>query len=241
MTILDTMGIIPIDYNANKYWCNGSYVPRVNDILSTMLHEDYLMGWSNAIGLYKRQKYEDVLKAAADKGTYVHDGIDEFLKTNIDLNMESVPYKYTKEVNNAYNAFKSWWEIINKYNTVKVLMNESQLICNYFGGTLDLLISINGRVYLMDFKTSNHLNYKYFLQLSAYRYMLRTVYNIDIDGVGILKLSKKHMLFEEHILDFKSNYNHKMFMDDCESTFLSLVYAYYQQLQTRKYYEVNIQ
>ena len=49
---------------------------------------------------------------------------------------------------------------------------------------------INGKIYLIDFKTSNHVTYKYYLQLAAYSKVLREKENINIDGVIILQLNK---------------------------------------------------
>ena len=38
---------------------------------------------------------------------------------------------------------------------------EETITCPYFGGTYDFLVEINGRNWLIDFKTSNHIGYKY--------------------------------------------------------------------------------
>lgn len=216
--------IDPNNYSSN----NSRYgVPRVTEILSAMLHEDYLMQWSNAIGLYKRQKYQDVLDEAAYIGTYVHKAIENFLSqedTNLNNHVCDNVLLFDK-VNLAFNSFLEWWEIIKK-NEYEILMQEETLICKYFGGTLDMLIKINGKVYLVDFKTSNHSSYKHFLQLSAYRYMLKEVKDIEIDGCIILMLDKKQAKFTEYVLDF-SVVEHINFINKCEECFLSLVYAYY--------------
>jgi hypothetical protein len=114
-------------------------------------------------------------------------------------------------------------------------MQEHKLICPWFGGTLDLLIEIDGKIYLLDFKTSNHPSYKYFLQLAAYRYILKYYYGIEIYGCGIIKLNKKVIEFEEYIID-KSNQDYEEFMNLCERTFLSLVYAYANRVLTERSY-----
>ena len=220
----------PIIKNSN-YIYNGIVVPRVTTILSDMLHEDGLMGWSNYIGLYKRQKYKDVLDAAADKGTYVHNGIENYITNNVDLDIEDIPLQYQEEVNNAFQSFLTWWNIVNK-NTIEVLMQEEPLVCQWFGGTLDLLLKINDKIFLIDFKTSNHLSYKYLLQLSAYRYMLRNIHNIEVDGVGIIRLEKTCINFEEIIIDLHVE-DDLILMNHCEVCFASLVNGYYE----RKYIE----
>ena len=99
------------------------------------------------------------------------------------------------------------------------------MTCKWFGGTYDLLVKINGRLFLVDFKTSNHVTEKYFLQLAAYVYML-ALKGIFVEGVIVLQLSKEVSEFNEYILDF-SYPNHFSFMENCTRAFLSLVYAYY--------------
>ena len=38
---------------------------------------------------------------------------------------------------------------------------------------MDGCYEINGRKYIVDYKTSNHVTFRYFLQIAAYRYILR--------------------------------------------------------------------
>lgn len=211
------------------YQFNGYFVPRVTEILSSMLHEDYLMGWSNYLG-FKKQKYADVLKEAANKGTFVHNSIEHYLKENKEPQFElTVPDNLLNEVETAYNSFLSWWNIISKQD-YKILMQEQPLVSPWFGGTLDLLIQINGRIYLMDFKTSNQVSYKYFLQLAAYRYMLKEQFNINVDGVGIILFNKKEVRFSEYILDFNNPWDLD-YINTCLNTFFGLVYSYYGRLK----------
>ena len=210
------------------YMYEGNYVPRVTTILSSMLHEDHLMGWSNYLG-WKRMDYKATLQEAASKGTYVHNFIENKIKENQDPVMDLVPENIKHEVETAYASFISWWDIISK-NNVKILMQEFPLVCPYFGGTLDILLEINGKVYLMDFKTSNHVSYKYFLQLSAYKYILEDYHGIKVDGVGVIMFNKKEIAFSEYILDFENNWDAE-FMNVCINTFFGLVYSYYGRLR----------
>jgi hypothetical protein len=220
----DMYEIIP----ETPYIYNGNNVPRVTNILSDMLHIDALMGWSNYLG-FKRQKYSTVLDEAAQKGSYTHNSIENYVQNNLELDINSIPVHLRNDVNNAYGSFKLWWDIISQ-NSVKVIFQEKPLVCQWFGGTLDILLEINGKIYLFDFKTSNHPNYKYFLQLSAYRYMLKLLYNIDIDGCGIIMLNKNSVNFEEIIASFDNEWD-KNFIDHCQETFFSLVYSYYNKLR----------
>ena len=234
-SLLAKINMEELQLETDRYQFQGYSVPRVTEIISNMLHEDFLMTWANNLGLWKRKKYKDELEAAATKGSYVHNAIEDFIQNGRDLDPDTVMAGYRTEVNFAYGSFKSWWEIISKRN-VKIVMQEQKLVCPWFGGTLDLLIEIDGKVYLLDFKTSNHPSYKYFLQLSAYRYILRHYYGIEIYGCGIIKLNKRFVGFEEFIID-KSNPEYEDFMELCERTFLSLVYAFINRTNVERYYK----
>ena len=234
-SLLKSIDIKELDViEGNHYQYQGYNIPRVTEILSSMLHENFLMVWSNNIGLYQRKKYKDVLDEAANKGAYVHNAIEDYIQNDKELDLDTVTAGYRREVSYAYGSFKAWWSIVSRRN-IKIIMQEGKLVCPWFGGTLDLLVEIDGRVYLLDFKTSNHPSYKYFLQLAAYRYVLKHFYGIEIYGCGIIKLNKKAIEFEEFIID-KSNPDYEEFMNLCERCFLSLVYAYYNRLNTENYY-----
>ena len=56
--------------------------------------------------------------------------------------------------------------------------------------------------------------------------MLKMKKNVEIDGVIVLQLGKEEPEFQEFLLDF-SIPEHLEFMNHCEETFLSLVYAFY--------------
>lgn len=204
-----------------------------------MIHEDYLMTWANNIGLYQKKKYKDVMEQAATKGTYTHNAIEDFIQNGNELDLNTVMSGYRKDVYNAYESFKSWWNNLTSKHYTEVLMQEVTLVCPWFGGTLDLLIKIDGKIYLLDFKTSNYPSYKYFLQLAAYRYMLKNYYGIEIDGCGIIKLDKTCINYEEYIIDkYNCDYeDYNDFMNLCENTFLSLVYSYINKYQVENYYK----
>ena len=218
--ILDT--IQPINELDSNYTYNGITVPRVTKILSKCIHSDSLMYWANSLG-FKRQSYSKTLEAAANIGHHAHENIDSFLA---DESYEAIESSMPYQSYNAYQSFLKWFTTINTVASVKVIFHEKQLACKYFGGTLDGLYEINGKIYLVDYKTSNHITFKYILQLAAYRYMLRTELGIEIDGCIILQLAKETISYNEFVLNF-SNTDHLNYMNDCELAFLSLVFSYY--------------
>lgn len=219
ITLLDNMEPINTESDYNH---NGIIVPRVTKILSKCIHSDSLMYWANSLG-FKHQSYKKTLDAAANIGHHAHENIDKYLEDEThEVNESSIPYQSY----NAYQSFLAWFTMICSIAVVRVIFHEKTLTCKYFGGTLDGLYEINGKIYLVDYKTSNHITFKYCLQLAAYRYMLRTELGIEIDGCIILQLAKETISYNEFVLNF-SNPDHLKYMNDCEIAFLSLVFAYY--------------
>jgi len=221
---LKDLELLGLDFNSeeNRYIYNNVPVPRVTAILSKTIHEDHLMVWANKIG-YKHQNYTQVLQAAAEIGNKTHKSIENYLRSGVE-EPDFIPFL----------SFKSWWDLINKDNKISIIGMEEKLICQWFGGTYDCLLNISGSIYLIDFKSSNHISYKYFLQLSAYMYMLN-LKGVRVDGCLILQLSKYKISFKEYILDFK-NSDHYNFINDCIHTFSSLVYSYYRIHYTENLY-----
>lgn len=210
--------IIPIKSIADDsiYTFNGNTVPRVTDILG-LVDMGGLLGWANYIGRVKKQTYDSVMKVAADTGTLTHNSIEKFLLNKLEDDSK-LPI--------AFKSFLLWWNNLTSSNDVKVLYTEYRLVCKWFGGTFDLLIKINDKIYLVDYKTSNHVGYKYFMQLAAYRYMLFINKGINIDGVIVLQLHKEIPSYNEFLLDF-SNKDHYDFIEYCTTTFFSVVVSYY--------------
>lgn len=194
----------------NRY---GNMVPRVTEILSQSINEEYIANWANSLG-WKRQNYKKVLQELADIGTEAHNIIENYLKDGV-LSM-NIPFL----------GFHEWWKQLNNKNTVEILGLEESLVCDHFGGTYDGLLKINDKIFLIDYKTSNNITYKHFIQLSAYRHMLYNDKNINIDGCIILQLNKKEVEYTEYVLEF-NNINHYNFIEDCSRCFFSLLYSYY--------------
>ena len=216
---------IKIDIDSKRYVYNGKFVPRVTEILSSTIHEEYLLDWSNHLG-FSRKNYRETLQWYADVGTIVHSIIEDLInKGYSDRTIKSDTM--ISSVNNAVMSFIEWYSIILNNNS-KIICTEKKLICEWFGGTCDLLININGKNYLIDFKTSKRISFKHFLQLSAYKYICE-LNNIKIDGVGILLLSRDRVQFSENILHMDIQ-DHKDYIDMCTNTFFSLVCAYYNRI-----------
>lgn len=214
LPLLEDLSKNKIKLSKNRYTLNGIPVPSVTQILSKCINEPYIAQWANYLG-FKRIKYQEELNRAATIGTKGHNAIEAFItdKTNDEGNM-------------CLQSFILWWDIINQNHKVEIIGMEEALVLPYCGGTYDLLLKIDERIYLVDFKTSNHISFKYFIQLAAYRHMVYVNKNINIDGCIVLQVNKFEPLFTEYLLDF-TNDDHYAFIEHCANTFFSLCLSYY--------------
>ena len=203
----------------SNYKFNGVNVPRVTTILSEMQSDQGLIRYANYLG-FKHMDYKQTLDIAASIGSETHSYIENYIQ-NKECKSPS-----REEVFNCVNAFKNWWENINTNYKVKVIGEEVPLSCPWFGGTYDLLLEINDRKCLVDFKTSNHTTFRYFIQLAAYMYLIKYNYNIIIDNALILRMDKKTAQYEITSVDL-FNSEDMEFMNYCTYAFFSQVNNYY--------------
>lgn len=239
--LMDRMAQIEVE-SRDTYSADGKRVPRVTEVLSAMLHEDSLMSWANGLG-WKRISYRAFMREAADKGTYAHMAVEKYLRNgSLDVKKDlQIPNDRVLEtVLSCMDGFMDWWKKLHKkYKKIELIYLEETMVHPYFGGTCDCLLKLDGKYWLVDFKTSNHMNYSYTLQLAAYRFLLREMKAIELSGCMVLQMSKTEHSYSEYLLNLEENKEHLDFIVDCENTFLTLVAAYKMRLYTtEEYYKV---
>lgn len=238
-SLMDQISKLEIEFG-NTYQIDNKNVPRVTEILSAMLHNDSLLSWANNLG-WKRISYKAFMKDAADKGTYSHLAIENYLKDGyVDLTkLGPISEQIKIVVQSCIDGFLKWWNDLHENHTnIEIVFIEESLIHEYFGGTCDCLLKVDGKYYLLDFKTSNHMSYNYALQLAAYRFLFRELKNINIDKCGILMLSKVDHTYKTYELDL-SIPEHLQYINECEQAFMSLAAAYRMRMYTTdKYYKI---
>lgn len=206
----------------SKYQYVGKYgphnVPRVTEILS-IINDEYITQWANNLGR-RGKDYNTELDFYANIGTIVHELCDQILLGN-DIDLSVYPREIVNQIYNCTSACKNWWnELNNMYEEVEVVFLEKELISPCFGGTCDMLLKINGKYILGDFKTSNHIGYKYWCQLAAYVYILEQQ-GYHIDGVFILQLNKNRPLYKVYSMPYLDD----VYYDDCYND-LTISYAF---------------
>lgn len=126
---------LTFDEARHIYKVNGVYLPSVTTVMKPLSSEFY------------KGIDEGVLGAAADRGTTVHNAIENFVKFEI---KDIAP-----EFDGYFQAFLRWWD---DYKPVPIA-NESRVYHKYmrYAGTADMPCVVNNLVTCVDFKTSASL------------------------------------------------------------------------------------
>jgi len=141
------MSELTFDEGPHIYRLNGMVIPSVSQIMEPLSTAEY--------GMIDRKTLDE----AANKGTAVHNAIENWLKFGIeDLNPEYMGYM---------EGFKEWWELRKPILVGSELRVYHKLL--RYAGTVDLLAIIDDELNLIDFKTTYRLVEKNCgVQLEAY-------------------------------------------------------------------------
>lgn len=148
----------------------------------------------NLDGNFYENVDEETLKKKAERGTIVHEEIDDYIKNN--------NIGFTKELK----------DFIDFQEKEELSCLESEMIVNndIVAGTIDLMGIKNANAFIADHKTTCQINYESVSwQLSIYAYLFdKSVYEeIDLyifwykDGVKLLRVLKKPIEEIEKLLD----------------------------------------
>lgn len=163
---------------------DGKAVPGVTTVTG-LLAKPQLIKWANNLGLQGIDSTKYVDKAARI-GSCAHEMIEMYLKNK---KFESDQYS-PDEVNQAENAlikFYEWEKGIKFFP----LASELQLVHEVllYGGTVDCVADIDGKTWLVDFKTGKSIYDEMAMQLAAYREML-TYHGHKIEGCRIIRVGR---------------------------------------------------
>ena len=209
-----------------RYMFNGVRVPRTSTILEYCSgNREYLMKWAAKLG----DKYDSEKVKSLDTGTKAHEVIAEYLTSGTMYTLNRVRSN-KQEVMNSVDNFIAWYNnatIVLGWK-VELIISEVPLICPWFGGTADAILEINGKRYLVDFKTSKRMVPEYFIQVSAYKWIIDNFYPEygPIDGVGILRFDKFSKTYEDLFLEMCNSFDAYYIMH-CQKVFALAVNMFY--------------
>ena len=235
--------ILQFDEEPHNYYFNGELVPGVTEILGN-ISKEALKGWAArcAVDFIRKQwrprvvfeqgtidkvlnrapyHYDNVSKFATFVGSQSHNWIEEFSnckidgksdKKSIEIATDKIDLTRPESVLGVKN-FLNWYN----NNDVQIIASEKKVFSleYLYSGTFDLLAYVNGKLCLIDFKTSRRIYPEYYLQGSAYynAFMEEREYyinnkidhpfyrkDLNIDNFIVLHISKWEETWEEGMI-----------------------------------------
>lgn len=153
---------------------------------------------------YSFNTYQIKTERGKDIGTMTHDFVAQYLINGTlptkELVLEAykeAPDEFIKCVLLAVEGFIGWWSLIID----KEVLGVENIIYSRdykFSGTYDLKVKINGKIYMLDIKTTNRSPHaplgiypEYFMQLGGYMLAdMESEKNFTFDDCGIINVGK---------------------------------------------------
>ena len=155
---------------------SGKSYPSVTSVVG-LLGKEAIREWRARVG---EEEANRVSARAARRGTTIHSLCENYL-----LNKEVKPGLFDVE------TFDSIKPLLNRINNIHCL--ETQLFSDYLqvAGTVDCIAEFDGRVSVIDFKTSKRIKSRedipgYFMQTSAYAVMFEELTHIPVDRLVVI-------------------------------------------------------
>ena len=169
------------------YQRNGEFYPSVTYVLSYYPKGKFFEDWLKKVGY----SADYIVKKASEEGTQVHEMIEAYLNgEELNYLQHGIPM-YHPNIWQMFMKFVEWWE---EYKPT-LIEAEVHLFSDELkvAGTCDLVCEINGELWIIDFKTSNHLQTTYDLQTAMYAKCFEECFGKKVDRTGIfwLKSSKR--------------------------------------------------
>ena len=161
----------------------GVYYPSVTTILQYMPKNKFFETWMKDVG----HNADLIMRKAGKEGTQVHEACEKLvLGEEVSWMDDYGNAKYSQIVWEMILKFADFWrthkpELISAEDFV--WSDEHK-----YAGTADLVVKMNGEVWLLDIKTSNSVHKSFDLQLASYAKALEESKGIKIQRTGIIWL-----------------------------------------------------
>lgn len=161
----------------NGYDINGIWYPRVTAIVSIKAKPALYKYYA---GLPSFEAGEAIKEKSAEEGTLIHNAIETILKKEKPDIPDSI-----KPAMTAFYDFYSRHEITAHKVEERIISAK-----HHYSGTLDVLAEINGRLGVLDIKTSQSIYRDYNIQTSAYIEALKENQNLPPLTRWILRIDQ---------------------------------------------------
>ena len=164
----------------------GRRVPGTTTIISRFKDSGGLIQWAYRCGL-DGLDINEVRDDAADAGTCCHTMIDDHLHRRATVG--NWPKNIYSNAEHAFLAYLEWAE----QSKLELVASEQSLVSEkyQYGGTFDAVLT-NGKLRLLDYKTSSGIYTDYLIQVAGAYSLLWEEHNPDkpLEGMGLLRISK---------------------------------------------------
>ena len=161
----------------------GVYYPSVTTILQYMPKNKFFETWMKDVG----HNADLIMRKAGKEGTQVHEAAEALVKgEEVTWMDEYGRAKYSQVVWEMILKFYEFWSTYKPelISTEDFVWSDE----HKYAGTADLVVKLDGKVWLLDLKTSNSLHKSYDLQLASYAVALKESKGIEIERTGIIWL-----------------------------------------------------
>ena len=181
-----------LDYDdeAHSYKVDGVKIPSVTRVVDACFPK-HLVDWALSIG---EEEYHRVIDEALEIGNDTHKWIENYINGT-----------FSEKTNPSIDAFIRWK---TNYN-VEFIDSERKIYCDKYkyAGTVDAVAKINGRVCVIDFKTSKKIYKPYHLQVTAYAQAIKRIDGLRQWPLGIiLRLDKETGEYQQKVFEPKDHF-----------------------------------
>ena len=172
--------------DSRYYRRNGQYYPSVTYVLQSYPKGKHFEDWLKKVGY----SADWIVKKASEEGNAVHLMIEKYFKGK-ELNYlnEHGNPQYNPDIWQMFLKFVDFWETYNPTlieTEVHIFSDELKV-----AGTCDMVCEIDGELWIIDFKTSNHLQTTYDLQSAIYAKMYEECFGKTAERIGVMWLKSK--------------------------------------------------
>jgi hypothetical protein len=150
-----------------------------------------------------RSAYKEISNEAKEVGTQVHKWIELWIKFKIYGGVSVADYPFESKI--PMRGFHKWVES----RDIEWILTEQKVYSkqHQFAGTVDAVAKIDGKVCVIDFKTSAKIYKEHYLQVSAYYGVLQEM-GIALDYGMIVRFDKEEEKYQEVIFDASDYYGY---------------------------------
>jgi len=142
------------------------------------------------------EESQKILMEAAERGTRVH-----IMSERLDKG-EEIPYEMSGLTDEEYQLMTYYIDWHHEY-TPEIIHVELKLVSDKLklGGTLDRIYRIDGKLTLLDLKTSKSAIFdSHWIQVAAYASMYEELYKEKVEQVAILRLTSRRKSGFEYVI-----------------------------------------